>query len=288
MKKIRFIINPNSGVHKKNDLPRLITDNIDKKKFEIDIVHTQYAGHARSITQDAIKLGFDIVCAVGGDGSIHEVGTELIGKKCRLAIMPAGSGNGLARHLNIPLDLNKALKVINKDQSYCMDTILVNDKSFLNVGGFGFDALIAKKFASYKNRGFWGYARLISKEYFSYQPEKMSVEVNNQTIDGEFILCSIANASEFGNGLCISPSSVLNDGKAELCLLRPFPALSTPSVLYKLFKKRNDQNTYSEIIPFEKARITMSNSETHFDGEPYELSTTLNIEVNPQSLNVIV
>jgi diacylglycerol kinase (ATP) len=286
--KIRFIINPKSGVHQKNDLPKLIDQTIDKRKFDFDIVHTEYAEHARELTRQAMVEKIDIVCAVGGDGSVHEVGTELIGKTTLLAILPAGSGNGLARHLGIPLDLKEAVRRINFPNSMKMDTVLVNDRSFLNVGGFGFDAIIAKKFSSYESRGFWGYARLISREYFSFNPSNFVIEIDGKRREMELVLCTVANASEFGNGLCISPYSKIDDGLIELCLLKPFPSLSIPAVLYKLFKKKNHQNPYSEIISFKKARIYLKDTLAHFDGEPFVIQEEVNIEVNPKSLNVII
>lgn len=286
--KLRFIINPKSGVSQKNDLPALIASTINDRQFEYDIVRTKYAEHARELTREAMRSGVDIICAVGGDGSVHEVGTELIGTKTKLAILPAGSGNGLARHLNLPLNLEEAIHRINNGKEFIMDTVTVNNEAFLNVGGFGFDALIAKKFESYKNRGFWGYAKLISKEYFSFKPNEFEIEINGKTIHEEFVLCTVANASEFGNGLCISPHSKVDDGQLEMCLLSPFPSIKTPSVLYKLFTRKNDLNQHARIIPFKQARITLHNNMAHFDGEPKLVNSPIELSVNPKSLTVIV
>ena len=155
--KIRFIINPKSGVGKKNLIPGLIENNLDLDKFEYDIAYTEYRKHGASIATASIQEGFDIVCAVGGDGSVHEVGTSLIGSNTKLAILPTGSGNGLARHLKIPMDITEAIKCINDSNAIKMDTVLVNDKSFLGVGGYGFDAVIAKKFDTHTRRGLRGY-----------------------------------------------------------------------------------------------------------------------------------
>ena len=132
--RIRFIINPISGVGKKGDIPTLIEKYIYSSIFSYDIAFTKFHKHGKQIAIYSVKEGFDIVCAVGGDGSVHEVGTALIGTKTRLAILPAGSGNGLARHLKIPLDIQKAIQSINDLFEIKMDTVLVNDKSFLGVG----------------------------------------------------------------------------------------------------------------------------------------------------------
>ena len=153
-KKIRFIINPISGIGKKNQLPALIEQYLDHSIFDYEITITEYRKHAKAIAAQSAIDGFDIVCAVGGDGSVHEVGTALIGTETKLAILPTGSGNGLARHLKIPLNLIEAIQSINEQNASVMDTVLVNDKPFLGVGGYGFDALIAKKFDEYHTRGF--------------------------------------------------------------------------------------------------------------------------------------
>ena len=130
-KKIRFIINPISGGVKKAKVPQMIEEHLDHTLFDYDIVITQYKKHAKSIAEESAREGIDIVCAVGGDGSVHEVGTALVGTKCHLAIIPTGSGNGLARHLKIPLKTPLAIQNINELNSLIMDTGLANDKPFL-------------------------------------------------------------------------------------------------------------------------------------------------------------
>ena len=165
------------------------------------------------LSETIVDAGYDIVCAVGGDGSVHEVGTALIGTKTKLAILPVGSGNGLARHMKIPLNVKEAIECINKNNSIQMDTVLVNDKTFLGVGGYGFDALIAKKFEGSRKRGFTSYIKLVLKEVFKYNPINVSIDANGQVRKLPVFLCTIANTSEFGNGFIVSPKSDATDGK---------------------------------------------------------------------------
>jgi diacylglycerol kinase (ATP) len=287
-RKIKFIINPKSGIHKKNDIPQLIEENIDADLFDFSIHHTEYAKHAKDIAKQCVLEGFDIVCAIGGDGSVHEVGTALIGTSTQLAIIPAGSGNGLARHLKIPLDLKQAIQALNTAQNKVVDTVLINDKPFLNVAGFGFDAHIAKAFNHYHQRGFWGYVKLVAREYFNFKPLDFTIEVNGQNRKENLLLCTVANASEFGNSFFISPDSDVSDGNIELCLLKPFPWFMIPVILYKFIKKKHHTSTRFEIIPFKKARVTLHKQLAHFDGEPFDTRQELNIEVIPLSLNVLV
>ena len=142
-KRIWFIINPISGVRRKDDIPALVRQYLNHEHFTFEIQYTKHKGHAIELAKEAVKLGVDIVCAVGGDGSVHEVGTALIGTNTRLAVIPIGSGNGLARHMFIPRNIKKAIQTINRNQQILMDTVMVNDQPFLGVGGYGLDAIIA-------------------------------------------------------------------------------------------------------------------------------------------------
>jgi len=286
--RIRFIINPISGVGKKGDLPQIIEENLDHSKFDYDIAITEYAKHAKKIAYEASLEGIDIVCAVGGDGSVHEVGSALIGTQTKIAILPCGSGNGLARHLNIPMNIPKAIECINNDSSIRMDTVLVNDKPFLGIGGYGFDAIIAKKFDNYHKRGFWSYVKLVIREFAKYNPINVSVDLNGEIKTMPVVLCTIANSSEFGNGFVVSPNSSVTDGKIELCLLKPFSFWMAPTVVYRFFKRTAHKSKYSEVISFKKARITLSRNIAHYDGEPFNVKDVLNIQVVPSSLNILI
>lgn len=287
-KRIRFIINPISGIGCKTTFPHLIKTHLNHDIFDYEIVITQYRKHAKKIAEDSARDGFDIVCAVGGDGSVHEVGTGLIGTKTKLAILPAGSGNGLARHLKIPLNVVEAIHCINEENASVMDTVLVNDKPFLGIGGYGFDALIAQKFDEYNTRGFWSYAKLVLREYYSYKPTSIIIEFPNYKREIPVVLCTLANSSEFGNGFVVSPDSHVADGKIELCILKPFAFWKAPAIIYRFFKKTANKSKYSEIISLEKVRITLSNKIAHYDGEPFEVRNELNVQVNPKSLNILV
>lgn len=287
-RKIRFIVNPKSGIQSKKNIPGLIDLHLDKSQFDYDIIETQHRHHAVEITKAAIAEGFDIVCAVGGDGSVHEVGTALIGTSVLLAIIPAGSGNGLARHLKLPMNPKEAILVLNNSISQQMDTVQVNDRQFLNVGGYGFDALIAKEFDSDQRRGFWGYVKLISKEFFGYKASHFEIEINGEKFKKRLVLCTIANATEYGNGFFISPKSNISDGIIELCLLHPFRFWHAPAMIRVFFKKTHAESKFIEIIPFEKAKITLEKAVAHYDGEPFEVKNELNIEVLPKSLHILV
>jgi diacylglycerol kinase (ATP) len=288
-KRIRFIINPISGVGKKNELPAIINEHLDHDQFSFDIAYTEYKEHAKEIAKKASEEGIDIVCAVGGDGSVHEVGTVLIGTSTKMAIIPCGSGNGLARHLGIPVDIAQAVRCINENRSIHMDTVKVNERPFLGIGGYGFDALIAKKFDTYHKRGLWSYVRLILREFWKYNPINVSVDMNGEVKTLPVVLCTIANSSEFGNGFVVSPNSDVTDGKIEMVILKPFSIWSAPSIIYHFFKRTAHKSKFSEIVSFENAQIKMNqNNLAHYDGEPMTVKNTLNVQVVPKSLHILV
>jgi len=286
--RIRFIINPISGVGKKNNIPNLIESYLDLSKFEYDISYTEYRKHAKILAYQSSREGFDIVCAVGGDGSVHEVGTALIGTKTKLAILPTGSGNGLARSLNISLDLIKSIECINNGNSIIMDTVVVNDKPFLGTGGYGFDALIAKRFDEHDSRGFTSYIKLVFKELFDFSAKKISFNVDGQDREVSAFLFTIANSSDFGNGFCVSPNSSVTDGQLELCILKPFKFWAALPIAFRYFKRTVDKSKHTEIIPFKKARINLIDNVAHYDGEPFDVRLELNVEVVPKSLHILV
>jgi diacylglycerol kinase (ATP) len=287
-KTIWFVINPISGIQRKDAIPSIIESELDTSIFTYELKYTEYKGHGFEIGTEAIKNKIDIVCAVGGDGSVHDVGTSLIGSTVQLAIIPAGSGNGLARHMNIPLGIHDAVRCINANHVIQMDTVKVNNRSFLGFGGFGLDALVAKRFDEDKKRGFWIYVKHVLKEFFKYNPINFTIDTNGEVKKTAAVLCTIANTSEFGNGFIISPKSDATDGKLELVILKPFSFWRIPFVVSKFFKGKTQRPALSEVISFTKATIEMNNSLGHYDGEPTQVPNKLSIEVVPKSLNILI
>ena len=286
--RIQFIINPISGVHKKTDIPGLIDMHLDKERFDYAISYTEYKKHAIKLAKKCSKDGIDIVCAVGGDGSVHEVGTALIGKKTHMAIIPVGSGNGLARHLNIPLNVKDAILCINEGKYIQMDTVKVNNKAFIGIGGYGFDAVVAKEFDKGKRRGLFGYVLTVIRELFKYNPLNVSIDIDGQVKSLPVMLCTVANSSQFGNGFTVSPDSDVEDGELELFILKPFSIWNAPKIAYNFFRKKAQNKKFGEIIRFKNARIKLSEKIAHYDGEPIDVTDELAVSVVPKSLHVLV
>jgi diacylglycerol kinase (ATP) len=285
--KIQFIINPISGVGKQKKVAILINRWLNCADFDFELQYTKAPRHAIELSSKAAAKGIDIVVAVGGDGSVNEVACGLIGTPTKMAILPAGSGNGLARHLLVPRDLKLAIDILNKARSSAMDTNSVNGKYFLNTAGIGFDAHIAHLFSQYGKRGFWSYVKIIWKEFSDYQPQKYTLIADGKILEREAFLICIANSSQFGNNAVIAPKASVEDGLMDVCILRKGTVPAFAMVVFRLFNKSIDKSELLEIIQCRTLEIKNPGRKIHLDGEPMEMEENLRFDIHPASLNVI-
>jgi YegS/Rv2252/BmrU family lipid kinase len=286
--KICFIVNPISGIGRQKIIEKLIDQLLDRTKFEYEIQYTKAAKHATELAQNAVQQNFDIVVAVGGDGSVNETAKGLIGSKTAMAILPTGSGNGLARHLKIPIDLKKAMEVINNSNKTTIDSINMDNEVFVNVAGIGFDAHIGWEFAKFGKRGFSSYLKVILREFPKYKARNYELIIDGKTIHEEAFLISFANGSQWGNNAYIAPTADISDGVMDIAILKNFKFMSALSIGYKLFKKTLHNSTHLEIIKAKEVTVKQPSTIAHIDGEPIEIGNNIHIKVNPLSLNVII
>jgi YegS/Rv2252/BmrU family lipid kinase len=287
-KDILFIINPNSGTGRQKGISELISEGLDTEQYNYVIRYTERQGHATEIAKKAIEHALDIVVAVGGDGTINEVARGLVGSGVALGIIPAGSGNGLARHLGISIKPAKAIEQLNSAEIGFMDTGLVNEQFFLNVSGVGFDATIAHKFDSAGTRGLWTYGKLIIKEWFGYKPRKYRLKSKELDVDFEAIFISFANGTQYGNDLRVAPLAMDDDGMVDLCVLEKFPRILTPLLIFYFMINRFYNFPYVRIYRAEGFELEVEKgTDLHLDGEPRNLGENLNISIVPASLKVM-
>ena len=287
-KRVRFIINPISGIGRKNKIQGQIDKYLNHTKFDYDIVYTEGPKHATELSKEASDEGFDVVVAVGGDGSAHEVGSSLIGTNTSLAIIPAGSGNGLARYLKLPMNHKKAIERINEYNVKRIDTGIINGEPFLSTTGMGFDAFIAWKFALFGSRGLFSYIWLIFQEYFRYKPKEYIIEVNGEVIDTKAFVVICGNSNQWGNNAIIAPKAEIDDGILDLAVCKPFPFYAVFVMASLLMAGSIEESPYMTIYRAAEMKITQTTVLAHVDGEPVRLGRELNISVNPLSLNVLV
>ena len=212
MKRIIFVVNPISGTQSKELILNLLDEKIDKARYTWEVVYTERAGHAVEIAAKAAEEKADIVVAIGGDGTINEIARSLVHTDTALGIIPCGSGNGLARHLHIPMEPKKALEVLNEG---CLDTIdygKINGTDFFCTCGVGFDAFVSLKFAHAGKRGLLTYLEKTLQESLKYQPETYELETENGVSKYKAFLIACGNASQYGNNAYIAPQATLTDG----------------------------------------------------------------------------
>ena len=288
-KKIIFILNPISGTVSKAGIPGLIEERLDKEKFDCRIAETKYAGHATELAQQAARQGIDIVVAVGGDGTVNEVGRALVNTKTAMGILPCGSGNGLARHLNLPMNLKKCIDILNDCDIHTLDYGLINRHPFFCTCGMGFDALISMKFAEAGKRGPITYMQKILEEGLSYQPETYEIEDEEGTRRYKAFLVSAANASQYGNNAYIAPQASMSDGLLDIIIMEPFDLIEAPQVAIELFNKTLDKNL--KIKTFRASHIHIhrkSEGIIHYDGDPVMADADVDISIVPKGINIIV
>jgi YegS/Rv2252/BmrU family lipid kinase len=287
-KRICFIVNPISGVGRQKVVEKLISKDLDKSVYDYEIVYTKAAKHATTLARAAAEAGVDVVVAVGGDGSVNETAKGLVGTTTAMAILPCGSGNGLARHLKIPLNLRAAMKVINAGLRGKMDTVSMNEETFVNVGGVGFDAHIGWEFARFGKRGLSSYLRVIAREFPSYKAQNFELVIDGKTIKRNAYLISFANGSQWGNNAWIAPLADVSDGVMDIAILRDFRFFGGLWIAYKLFRKSLHNSSYLEVVRASEVIIRQDTCIAHIDGEPVEPGTELRIKVNTLSLNIII
>jgi len=285
---ILFIINPISGTGKKKIVEQLIKEELTHNKFEVSIRYTEAVGHATMISKEGVEAYVDVIVAVGGDGSVNEVAKGLIGTNVKMGIIPAGSGNGFARHLNIPMDKRKAVILLNKLHSKSVDTASVNDQLFVGTAGVGFDAHIGLKFDEASTRGFWTYLKLTFKEYFNYKEQSYQISIDQKkTINEKAFFMSFCNINQWGNNVFISPNSNIKDGLIRVVLIRKMNLLSVPFFAFRLFSKSVDKSKYYKEFSGKKVEVNQSINLIHIDGEPTRLGQKVLVEIKPSSLEVI-
>ena len=302
MKNIAFIINPISGSKEtqsaKRKLPKLIMQTLDAEQWLPNIVFTERAGHATELAYQFARMGFDAVVAVGGDGSVNEVARGLVMAKGLMAnserttvlgIIPMGSGNGFARHLNIPIRPQKALEMINHSEPISVDYGLANGKLFVSTCGTGFDALIADHFAGSNKRGFATYFQNILKDVFSYTPQTYHIVGDGLDVTHKAFLITFANANQWGYEALIAPKASVQDGKMDIMLMSSHAILGSASLALRLFAGSIDDSHFMDTIRAKEVTVEREEAAPfHIDGDPVQMEKDIHIQIVPDGLKVLV
>ena len=275
---------------RKKNVPVLINNYLDKTQFDYTIAFTEYAGHATELALEAVQQQYDIVVAVGGDGSINEVADGLIGTSVQLGILPGGSGNGFAMHLGWGRNVVKAIKKLNNAKSITIDTCLLNGRSFVNLAGTGFDALVAYRAKQSTLRGLYAYTKFAILEAWSYPLETYTLIIDGKEVTKEAALVvEVANAQMFGYNFVIAPQAKLNDGILDVLLVKKVPKWRYLFSLWRFFNQTFHKSSLVKTYAGKHIQILCDQAmPVHVDGEGYYLEKDLQFEIRPSSLQVLV
>ena len=291
MDKIRVIaiINPKSGTGSKDSIPERIAEAMPESKYEVVTRIVQAEGDAERFAAEAVSQGANMVLAVGGDGTVNGAACGLRHTDVPLAIIPCGSGNGLARHLGIPLNVKKALKIVTDFHVEDFDYCSVNDTPFFCTCGMGFDAWVAHKFAQAGSRGLVTYVKKTLSEYISYKPREYTIDINGQTVTERAFVIACGNAAQYGNNAFIAPHASMQDGMIDVTVIHPFNTLATPVLGALLFAKKIDKDLYVKTMRTSHLTIHRPFEEVmHLDGEPMIMPADLDIKIHPAGIKIVI
>jgi diacylglycerol kinase (ATP) len=288
--KARFIFNPHSGSNRRNPYLRdRAAEFVEERGLDATIVNTERPRHATDLAAEAVREGCELVVAIGGDGTMNEVATALVGTPAIFGLIPCGSGNGLGRHLGIRQPGRGAFQTLLDGRPMAIDTGVVNGFPFFNAMGLGFEADIAVRFSRQTNRGLAGYIRVGIPSFFAHQPERFTVRHAGGAAELEAFTLAVMNSDQYGNDARVAPGARLDDGRFELISVPRVGFFGACGMLYRLGTDSFDQ--VRAVTRFSGADFIIERSKPgwiHTDGEPRATTARLEISLKPHSLRIMV
>lgn len=291
---IAIIINPAAGgarIDARRARAGLASSIVERERVQAEVLVTEGRGHARELARAAASRGARLVIAWGGDGTVSEVASALAFSGAALGIVPAGSGNGLARELRVDPHAERAIVDAIHAAPRTMDMGEIEGRFFVNLAGIGFDAYVASAFDDPMNRrrGLVGYAAITARSLCTYQPAGYSITTSSGQTSVRALLVTVANATQFGNGARIAPGAQVDDGLLDLVVVAARARWRTVCQLPRLFNGTVDRVAGCSIARIESATIESDRPMLfHVDGEPVQGGTRVQARVHPAALRVAV
>ena len=289
--RVAIIINPNSGFAKRREAPAVRRQIAERVLSDLgvtaDVRVTERRGHAADLVRDVVDKGADVVGAWGGDGTLNEVASALAFGPVPVAIIPSGSGNGLARELGTPIDPAYAIRVAVEGRDRRLDAGDLNGRLFFNVAGIGFDAEVAHRFAGHARRGFGPYLAIAARHFWSYRPATYTMTVDGRESERCALMIVVANSRQYGNGAIIAPAAKPDDGELDLVVVQGRSRVATLVRVPRLFRGTLES---CDAISMQRVRLLsiagVREFAVHLDGEPTIVDEPLTIAVRQGAIAV--
>ncbi|MDP3915356.1 MAG: diacylglycerol kinase family lipid kinase [Bacteroidota bacterium] len=283
--KIFLIINKYAGHQNGASALDIVAPYLKMNSCSVEYSFTNHPGHATELASQALANGFDLVVAVGGDGTVNEVAKGLIGSHTLMGIIPMGSGNGLARELGISMNMRKSARTLIEGKNIQLDVCKLNNQHFLCTSGIGFDALVAHKMSKAASRGFLKYVQLVIQESIFYKPLGVRMKIDGVLVEKPVFLVTFANASQFGNNAFIAPAASMTDGLIDVVVVRKFAKIWMPVFAVALFTKLMPKLPFVECFKAKQIELELADTPYyHFDGEPGQLQTPAIIKLDAEKI----
>jgi diacylglycerol kinase (ATP) len=284
--KALFLVNDRAGTRRSFDLAEVIRGAC---VWTHEVAPCSRKEDADAIIDRAEREGFDVVFAVGGDGTVHETAKRLIGRRVALGILPVGSGNGFARHIGLPMDAAKSIDACRAGKIVTIDTAEANGVPFLGVLGIGLDAEIAERFASSSVRGLQTYVREGLAAFAETKAGEYEITTSSGTMKRKALVVAIANSGHYGNNAVVAPLASLTDGLLDVVIVDEQSIFGAMMLMGRLFTRTFDRA--DSVTTFQTTEVTVRREAAgpvQLDGEPFTMSETLHVRVRPQSLRLLV
>ncbi len=290
--RVLIISHPTVGINReKRQWIERIASGITKKGGTADTTYIMKPGQGKKYSSRAALEGYDAVYSAGGDGTLNDVASGLVGRKTPLGIIPLGTGNGLARGLNIPFDLESLLQVFERNRVVPIDVGKISSHYFFSVAGIGYEVFIAEEFnrITSQNRQIRTLVTLALKNYFLRRSETLALTVNGKETTRKVFGLTLCNTGQYGSGAVIAPQASARDGKLTAVIIPKLNPITGIQAAYRLFHNTINEMKDLEYIDFTSMKIRREKPGAYeVDGETHAGGTNLNISILPGALRVIV
>jgi YegS/Rv2252/BmrU family lipid kinase len=294
-RKILYFINPISGSGRRDSLVHLIKEKTQEQKIYYEILPAEKNGYP-FLKEKVKKEKITDVVICGGDGTVNQVASVLLGMDINIGIIPAGSGNGLAFTAKIPRQPARALNLIFNGTGKYIDAFYINDHFSCMLCGIGFDAQVAHDFALDKNRGLTTYVKQSVKNFFKASPYIFDITVNEKTFSTEAFFISVSNSKQFGNNFTIAPQASLNDGLLDIVVVKKMSKVKLLWAVLQQIKfgevRQSGERNFNkgEVLYFQTDQLVIHNpslAPLHVDGDPAITDKKLTIKILPGAFKLL-